>query len=109
MPEWPNGLDSKSSVRVTVPWVRIPPSPPTIFAMPLLDPRWLRATGSVCYVQLMKKNHVVIGLLMGAALGVVFGAALGNVGLGIPIGAGIGLVLGLVFRATSRRRKGTSA
>ncbi len=28
VPEWPNGLDSKSSVRVIVPWVRIPPSPP---------------------------------------------------------------------------------
>ena len=65
--------------------------------------------GRFCYVQPMKKNHVVLGLLMGAALGVVFGAALGNVGLGIPIGAGIGLVLGLVFRAASRKRKGTSA
>jgi hypothetical protein len=31
VPEWPNGLDSKSSVRVTVPWVRIPPSPPAIY------------------------------------------------------------------------------
>ena len=28
VPEWSNGLDSKSSVRFTVPWVRIPPSPP---------------------------------------------------------------------------------
>ena len=26
--EWSNALDSKSSVRVIVPWVRIPPSPP---------------------------------------------------------------------------------
>src|SRR6185503_12622056 len=30
VPEWPNGLDSKSSVRAIVPWVRIPPSPPNI-------------------------------------------------------------------------------
>ena len=28
VPEWSNGLDSKSRVRATVPWVRIPPSPP---------------------------------------------------------------------------------
>ena len=55
----------------------------------------------------MKKNHIGIGLVMGAALGVVFGAALGNVGLGIPMGAGIGLVLGLIFRAASRKRKET--
>jgi H+/Cl- antiporter ClcA len=57
----------------------------------------------------VKKNHVGIGIVMGAALGVVFGAALGNVGLGIPIGAGIGLLLGMIFRATSRKRKGTIA
>ena len=62
-----------------------------------------------CYVRPMKKNHVGIGLVVGAALGVVFGAALGNVALGIPIGAGIGLVLGMVFRAASRKRKGTIA
>ena len=30
VPEWSNGLDSKSSVRSSVPWVRIPPSPPVI-------------------------------------------------------------------------------
>ena len=28
VPEWSNGLDSKSSVQLAVPWVRIPPSPP---------------------------------------------------------------------------------
>ncbi len=28
MPEWSNGTVSKTVVRVTVPWVRIPPSPP---------------------------------------------------------------------------------
>ena len=27
VPEWLNGADSKSVVRVSVPWVRIPPSP----------------------------------------------------------------------------------
>ena len=27
MPEWLNGADSKSVVRLGVPWVRIPPSP----------------------------------------------------------------------------------
>ena len=27
VPEWSNGLDSKSSVLARVPWVRIPPSP----------------------------------------------------------------------------------
>ena len=30
MPEWSNGTVSKTVVRVTVPWVRIPPSPPAI-------------------------------------------------------------------------------
>ncbi len=34
VPEWSNGLDSKSSVRVTVPWVRIPPSPPDMTVVP---------------------------------------------------------------------------
>ena len=29
VPEWSNGTVSKTVVRVTVPWVRIPPSPPT--------------------------------------------------------------------------------
>ena len=29
MPEWPNGLAWKASVRATVPWVRIPLSPPS--------------------------------------------------------------------------------
>ena len=28
VPEWSNGLDSKSSVGFTLPWVRIPPPPP---------------------------------------------------------------------------------
>src|SRR3990170_6115942 len=28
VPEWSNGTVSKTVVRVTVPWVRIPPSPP---------------------------------------------------------------------------------
>ncbi len=28
VPEWPNGPDSKSGVGVSLPWVRIPPSPP---------------------------------------------------------------------------------
>jgi hypothetical protein len=28
VPEWPNGLDSKSSEGISPPWVRIPPSPP---------------------------------------------------------------------------------
>ncbi len=28
VPEWPNGPVSKTGVRATVPWVRIPPSPP---------------------------------------------------------------------------------
>ena len=31
VPEWPNGPDSKSGVRASVPWVRIPPSPPIYF------------------------------------------------------------------------------
>ena len=30
VPEWSNGTVSKTVVRVTVPWVRIPPSPPQI-------------------------------------------------------------------------------
>ena len=30
VPKWLTGPDSKSGVRVTVPWVRIPPSPPTL-------------------------------------------------------------------------------
>jgi hypothetical protein len=30
VPEWSNGTVSKTVVRVTVPWVRIPPSPPVI-------------------------------------------------------------------------------
>ena len=30
VPEWSNGTVSKTVVRVTVPWVRIPPSPPAI-------------------------------------------------------------------------------
>jgi hypothetical protein len=30
VPEWLNGTVSKTVVRVTVPWVRIPPSPPCI-------------------------------------------------------------------------------
>ena len=28
VPEWPNGLDSKSREGFSLPWVRIPPSPP---------------------------------------------------------------------------------
>jgi hypothetical protein len=44
VPEWSNGTVSKTVVRVTVPWVRIPPSPPTI--KPLLSlvftPLWRR-------------------------------------------------------------------
>ena len=47
MPEWPNGLDSKSSVRVTVPWVRIPPSPPDYFPnIPMNRRQILRVLGS---------------------------------------------------------------
>src|SRR2546426_5100685 len=30
VPKWLTGPDSKSGVRVTVPWVRIPPSPPSL-------------------------------------------------------------------------------
>jgi hypothetical protein len=30
VPEWSNGTVSKTVVRVTVPWVRIPPSPPVL-------------------------------------------------------------------------------
>ena len=30
VPEWPNGAVSKTAVRVTVPRVRIPPSPPLV-------------------------------------------------------------------------------
>ena len=59
-----------------------------------------------CYVQPVKKNHIGIGLVAGAALGAVFGAVFGSVGLGILIGAGIGLVLGMLFRAASQKRKG---
>jgi hypothetical protein len=46
VPEWPNGLDSKSSVRVIVPWVRIPPSPPILFyhSLPSTTPSMPRRT-----------------------------------------------------------------
>ena len=38
VPEWSNGPDSKSGVRVSVPWVRIPPSPPSVTESILLLP-----------------------------------------------------------------------
>ncbi len=38
VPEWSNGPDSKSGVRVSVPWVRIPPSPPFVTGSILLLP-----------------------------------------------------------------------
>ncbi len=31
VPEWSNGTVSKTVDRVSGPWVRIPPSPPTVF------------------------------------------------------------------------------
>ena len=37
VPERSNGSVSKTEVRATVPWVRIPPSPPVPFGVPLSD------------------------------------------------------------------------
>ncbi len=34
VPEWLNGPVLKTGVRASVPWVRIPPSPPTSFTKP---------------------------------------------------------------------------
>ena len=52
VPEWLNGTDSKSVVGVTLPGVRIPPSPPR-FA------RWASPGGSLGFISLnlLSGNH----------------------------------------------------
>ena len=48
VPEWSNGPDSKSGVRVSVPWVRIPPSPPFVTgSVPVLPPLQANTESSV--------------------------------------------------------------
>ena len=43
--EWSKAVDSKSIVRLHVPGVRIPPSPPSIFTLWLSAIKWICSTG----------------------------------------------------------------
>src|SRR6266404_527912 len=40
VPEWSIGTVSKTVVRASVPWVRIPPSPPIFAPLTILCPNW---------------------------------------------------------------------
>ncbi len=52
MPEWSNGLDSKSRVRLSVPWVRIPPSPP-------VKQKWVPTGPVLLYKQRVRDENPV--------------------------------------------------
>ncbi len=52
MPEWSNGLDSKSRVRFSVPWVRIPPSPP-------VKQKWVPTGPVLLYKQRVRDENPV--------------------------------------------------
>ena len=62
MPEWPIGPDSKSGVRVSVPWVRIPPSPPVFKKVLYL--KWDN-NFYLCFPQLVPRCKPFLGGLAG--------------------------------------------